>query len=191
LIKEIRRFLKNNIKNVFNITNSKVKFLEDLINKIFRTWYYFRTGYGNYVSRAINLASFGLIIYFLTEMYFPYFFIDFFNLQGLYQVFIVIIAAFSVIIFLLLAILLGWIHFQKTLAFETERDINVESNPYFYKPKPGYEKEWDLPTLLFILKTVLNLQEKFGLIPEEEKSDVINIIHKINYVIRGGVIGKK
>lgn len=153
------------------------------VNKIFRAWYYFRTGYGTYVGFLLNIVSFSVILYYLTLEYFPSLYI--------FNFFLVTIVGIEVVIFILFAIALGWIHFKKTLAYKSQSDVLVESNPYFYKAVPGRQKDFEIPVMLFILKTILNLQEKHGLIPDNKKTEIIELIQKMNYVIRGGIIGRR
>jgi len=154
-----------------------------LANKLFRVWYYFRTGYGTYVGFLLNIVSFSVIVYYLTIENFPSLFI--------FNFLLVIIVGIEVILLILFAIALGWIHFKKTLAYKSQSDVLVESNPYFYKAVPGRQKDFEIPAMLFILKTILNLQERHQLIPDNEKTDIIELIQKMNYVIRGGIIGRR
>ncbi len=80
----------------------------------FRSWYYFRMGWGTYfafIFAAINtlVVTYSLLTIFPNFLYY-----------------VLIISTIGVP----LLIIVGYIHYKRTLAFKSEIDIVVESNPY-------------------------------------------------------------
>ena len=88
----------------------------------FRSWYYFRMGWGTYfafIFAAINTLT---VTYFLAIENYPLLsaiFPNFFQ-------YILIISSIGVP----LLIIVGYVHYKRTVAFKSEIDIVLESNPY-------------------------------------------------------------
>ena len=88
----------------------------------FRSWYYFRIGYSTYfvfILAAINTLT---VTYFLAIDNYP-------SLKEFFPSFeqyVVIIVCVGVP----LLILVGYAHYKKSLAYKSEADVIVESNPY-------------------------------------------------------------
>ena len=88
----------------------------------FRSWYYFRMGWGTYfafIFAAINTLT---VTYFLAIENYPV-------LSGIFPNFfqyILIISSIGVP----LLIIVGYVHYKRTVAFKSEIDIVLESNPY-------------------------------------------------------------
>jgi hypothetical protein len=88
----------------------------------FRSWYYFRMGWGTYfafIFAAINTLT---VTYFLAIENYPALstiFPNFFQ-------YILIISCIGVP----LLIIVGYVHYKRTVAFKSEIDIVLESNPY-------------------------------------------------------------
>jgi len=91
-------------------------------NTGFRSWYYFRMGWGTYfafIFAAINTLT---VTYYLAIERVP-------SLDAIFPNFFQYIFIISTIGVPLL-IIVGYIHYKRTLAFKSEIDIVVESNPY-------------------------------------------------------------
>lgn len=121
-------------------------------NLAYRSWYYFRIGYGTYFSfifAAINTLT--VTYYLAIEKYsaFNTIFPSFIH----YMIIITIIG-----IPLLVAI--GYFHYKKSVAYKAEADIVYESNPYALRQMINIE---------LILKLNLNLSEKLLKILNNEK----------------------
>ena len=88
----------------------------------FRSWYYFRMGWATYfafIFAAINTLT---VTYFLAIERYPF-------LSGIFPNFIqyvVIVSAVGVP----LLVVIGYIHYKRTVAFKSEIDVIMESNPY-------------------------------------------------------------
>ena len=88
----------------------------------FRSWFYFRMGYSTYfvfILAAINTLT---VTYFLAIDNYPSL-KEFFPSFEQYVVIIVCVG-------IPLLILVGYAHYKKTLAYKSEADVIVESNPY-------------------------------------------------------------
>jgi len=88
----------------------------------FRSWYYFRMGWGTYfafIFAAINTLT---VTYFLAIDNYPALSTIFPN----FLQYILIISSIGVP----LLIIVGYVHYKRTVAFKSEIDIVVESNPY-------------------------------------------------------------
>ena len=91
-------------------------------NMGFRSWYYFRMGWGTYfafIFAAINTLT---VTYYLAIERIPTLITIFPN----FLQYILIISAIGVP----LLIIVGYIHYKRTLAFKSEIDVTMESNPY-------------------------------------------------------------
>ena len=88
----------------------------------FRSWFYFRMGWGTYfafVFAAINTLT---VTYYLAIERVP-------SLVAIFPNFFQYILIISSIGIPLL-IIVGYIHYKRTLAFKSEIDVTMESNPY-------------------------------------------------------------
>ena len=90
--------------------------------KGFRGWFYFRMGWSTYfvfILAAINTLT---VTYFLAIDNYP-------TLKAIFPSFEQY-AVMMVCIGIPLLILVGYAHFKKTLAYKSEMDVMIESNPY-------------------------------------------------------------
>ena len=88
----------------------------------FRGWFYFRMGWSTYfvfILAAINTLT---VTYFLAIDNYPV-------LKAIFPSFEQY-AVMMVCIGIPLLILVGYAHFKKTLAYKSEMDVMIESNPY-------------------------------------------------------------
>ena len=118
--------------------------------KGFRGWFYFRTGWSTYfvfILAAINTLT---VTYFLAIDNYP-------TLKATFPSFeIYVLVTISIGIPLL--VLVGYAHFKKTLAFRSESDVLVESNPYMRRNTVNAETNvrLNLQLLSLILKLSKN-----------------------------------
>ena len=88
----------------------------------FRSWYYFRMGWGTYfafIFAAINTLT---VTYYLAIERVP-------TLLSIFPNFLQYVLIISTIGVPLLVIV-GYIHYKRTVAFKSEVDVIMESNPY-------------------------------------------------------------
>ena len=91
-------------------------------NRGFRSWYYFRMGWGTYFAFIFAAINTLVVTYYLAIERVPALLTIFPN----FLQYVLIISAIGVP----LLIIVGYIHYKRTLAFKSEADILVESNPY-------------------------------------------------------------
>jgi len=146
----------------------------------YRSWFYFRMGWSTYfafIFAAINTMT---VTYYLAIETVPI-------LKEIFPSFSQYFIILSVIGIPIL-VLVGWVHYRRTAAYGSEAEIQVESNPYYYKAAPGWNREVLFPTLLqiteFMIKSSKN--EKLG---EEEVLEITKLQKKLNILIGGGMIG--
>ena len=147
----------------------------------FRSWYYFRTGYGTYLTFVITALNTMVIIYYLAIKNVP-------ALQTIFPnftVWAVTLIAGGVP----LAVFLGWFHIKRSPAYRSETDIQVEANPYYYKLPPGYWREVFAPMWLELLRLNLKVLKKESL-SEEDQARIKELQVKLEKLINGGYVGE-
>ena len=91
-------------------------------NLLFRSWFYFRTGWQTYFAFILAAINTLTVTYFLA--------IDkYHSLQTIFpsfEIYILIIVSIGIP----LLVLIGFIHFKRSQSFKSEADVLIESNPY-------------------------------------------------------------
>lgn len=121
---------------------------------LFRTWLYFRTGYGTYVSFALGFISFVTTVYYLAINNLPF-------LKIIFSSFIRFVVFFAVVA-PPVCILVGWLHIKRSRAYSSEINISTEANPYIYEVQPGKEREVDRPFTVASIEVILAIAEALG-----------------------------
>lgn len=88
----------------------------------FRSWFYFRMGWSTYFAFIVAAINTLTVTYFLAIERYP-------ELSAIFPSFVqyvLIITAIGVP----LLILVGYLHYKRTLAYRSETDVIIESNPY-------------------------------------------------------------
>lgn len=91
---------------------------------LIRSWYYYPTGYGRYISYPLGIIGFATSIYYLAIRNIPF-------LAAIFTQFHVFVVLVMVVVYSLGAII-GWWHFHKSPFFKKEQEIIAESNPFAY-----------------------------------------------------------
>ncbi|HEV2120110.1 MAG TPA: hypothetical protein VGS11_08420 [Candidatus Bathyarchaeia archaeon] len=148
---------------------------------IFRSWYYFRIGYGTYVAFPLGFVSTMIVIYELAlkdvpqiHDYFPHLYI------------------FGIIALLIIgpvSIYAGLYHIKRTGAYSAEASVLTESNPYVYKAIPGKEREVFLPLMMLTAKGLAKMMEQQRSITSEEQMEFQAVLEKASALIEGSSIG--
>jgi len=150
-------------------------------NFAFRSWFYFRQGWSIYFAFIIAAVNTMITTYYLAVEKIPV-------LKSIFPSFEYYLAVF-VIIGIPLLILIGYFHFKRTAGFAAEAEITVESNPYMYKIRPGYDTAVLFPFLLLFTKAMIKHTQN----EKPTKKDLIlmkEIQDQMKFLIDGGVIGK-
>ena len=88
----------------------------------FRSWYYFRMGWGTYFAFIFAAINTLVVTYYLAIERVP-------ALLTIFPTFLQYVFVISIIGVPLLVIV-GYIHYKRTVAFKSEVDVLMESNPY-------------------------------------------------------------
>ena len=126
----------------------------------FRSWFYFRMGWSTYfafIFAAINTLT---VTYYLAIQNYP--FLE--TIFPTFEQYIVIVV--SVGIPLLIGI--GYAHYKRTIAFKSEADVMVESNPYQRRNVVNNQLNYEIS--LKNLELLLKLSKNEKLSEEDLKS---------------------
>ena len=155
----------------------------DFYSIVYRSWYYFRIGYGTYLTFPLGYIGFLALIY-------QYFVLPLnLNLGILTSnvVYFEIAVAFAMTP---AGIILGYLHLKHTKAWTAEIEVGVEANPYNYKVTPGKEREAYAPITLVTLQLVRKIAEKDNILTSEEKQQLAVLESKMNTLLQGEYIVK-
>ena len=133
--------------------------------KGFRAWFYFRMGWSTYfvfILAAINTLT---VTYFLAIDNYPV-------LKSIFPSFEQY-AVMMVCIGIPLLILVGYAHFKKTVAYKSEMDIMIESNPYIARNTVNADLSLKLNLKLISLLLRMSNGEKI----EKNEIDEIEKLH--------------
>ena len=83
----------------------------------------------------------------------------------------------------------GYVHYKRSAVFATEMEINYESNPYWYKAPPGWNKEVVFPLYLNMINLMIKMSKNEKLTPDETKK-MSDIQKSLSTLIDGGYVGK-
>ena len=83
----------------------------------------------------------------------------------------------------------GYVHYKRSAVFATEMEINYESNPYWYKAAPGWQRDVVFPLYLNMLNLMIRMSKNENLTPDETKK-MLDIQKSLETLIDGGYIGK-
>ena len=134
----------------------------------FRGWFYFRTGwstYFRYILAAINTLT---VTYFLAIDNYPV-------LKDVFRTF----EQYAVIMTCIgipLLIVVGYFHFKKTVAYKSEMDIMIESNPYITRNTVNADLSLKLNLKLISLLLNMSTGEK---IDKNEIDEIKKLQHDI------------
>ena len=122
-------------------------------NLLFRSWFYFRTGWQTYFAFILAAINTLTVTYFLAIDNYP-------SLQTIFpsfEIYILIIVSIGIP----LLILIGFIHFKRSQSFKSEADVLIESNPY--QKRNTVNSELNLRLNLKILSMTLKVLRKENL----------------------------
>jgi len=146
-----------------------------------RVWFYFRMGYSTYLTFLLGYVSTLITVYYLAIKNIP-------QLLTLFPRF----DAFSVLATVIgapLSVAVGWLHYKNSPAYTSEMDIQVESNPYYFKYAPGYTKEALGPFYLETILLLKKLSAKSQLLDREEEERLDELERKFRVLNEGGIVG--
>src|SRR5260370_25152347 len=136
---------------------------------IFRSWYYFRIGYGTYVAFPLGFASTMIVIYALAVV----------DVPAIHDIFphLYIFGIVGLLIIGPVSIYAGLYHLKRTGAYSAEASVLTESIPYVYKAIPGKEREVFLPLLAPTAKGLAKVIEQQNALTSDEQRDFPIVLH--------------
>ena len=132
---------------------------------IFRSWFYFRTGWQTYFAFILAAINTLTVTYFLAIENYP-------SLKTVFpsfEIYILIIVSIGVP----LLVLVGFVHFKRSHSFKSEADVLIESNPY--QRRNTVNSEIILRLNLQLMSTLLKVAKKEDL--SEEEIEEITQLH--------------
>lgn len=148
---------------------------------IYRSWYYFRIGYGTYLTFLLGYFSTLVTVYYLAVK----------NMPALLDLFphFVPFAVLATAIGGPLGVAVGWIHLKRSGLYSSERLVEIESNPYNYKLTPGYVQDAYGPAMLMLVRFLRRLSEQAGVLTASEKTELTELENKWITLVEGGYVG--
>ena len=134
-------------------------------NLLFRSWFYFRTGWQTYFAFILAAINTLTVTYFLAIENYP-------SLQTVFPSFEIYILI-TVSIGIPLLVFIGYVHFKRSRSFKSEADVLIESNPY--QRRNTVNSEIILRLNLQLMSTLLKVAKKEDL--SEEEIEEITQLH--------------
>jgi len=135
---------------------------------LFRSWFYFRTGWSTYFAFILAAINTLTVTYFLAIDNYP-------SLKSVFPSFEQYVAM-VVVIGVPLLIIIGYAHYKKTQGFKSEIDVLIETNPY--QRRSVVNSEINLRLNLQLMSTLLKVAKKEDL-SEEEIEEMIQLHDEI------------
>ncbi len=148
---------------------------------LFRSWFYFRVGYGTYIALLIGVASNLLLLYRLGVQDITFLSVIFPTLT--------LFTVVALLVAVPISIGVGLYHMKKTGAYAADASVSTESNPYIYKIIPGKEQEVLYPLLLLTAKSLAKLLDRDGMITTSEKHEFEEALAKASVLLEGQPVG--
>lgn len=153
---------------------SKLRFLA-------RVWYYFRIGYGTYLTFVLGAVNTLIVVWYLAIREMP-------AVETFFGHFIPF-AIVTTVIGVPLGVIMGWVHLKRSPAFSSEQDIGMEANPWYYKLPPGYNREAFGPVYLELLVDMTRLLDAQKLLTDEDRERIEKVRRKLEILVAGGTVG--
>ena len=150
---------------------------------LFRSWYYFRMGYGVYIAFFIGFFGNIVVIYKLA--------IEPVDIPWLTSLFprLTIFVAVALLVTVPLSVYIGLYHMKRTGAFAAEASVATESNPYIYKAMPGKEREVFLPLMILTARGLAKLMEQQQTLTTSEREEFQAVLSTANRLLEGQAVG--
>ena len=148
---------------------------------VFRFWLYFRTGWMTYFAFIFSAVNTLVVTYYLAIERVP-FLIELFPSFAHY-------VGIAVLCGVPILAAIGYTHYKRLPAYQSEVDIGVERNPYVFSLLPGKESKVVFPMyrLMTIMLLRLSNNEKLD---ENEITEIKKVLVDIEHLNEGGWIDK-
>jgi hypothetical protein len=148
---------------------------------LFRSWFYFRTGYNTYIAFFIGFSSNVIVIYKLG--------ISENKFLGPYFGSLTLFAILALLVLIPVSIATGLYHMKRTGAYAADASVATESNPYIYKVLPGKEQEVFLPLWMMTVRGLARLLEQEKTMTADEKRELEDTLSKATALLQGQFVG--
>ncbi len=148
---------------------------------LFRSWFYFRTGYSLYLAFLIGFAS-NLVVLFRLGV------ADNKYLAPLFPS-LTIFTIIGLLVAVPVGILTGLYHMKRSGAYAADASVALEANPYVYKLVPGKEQEVFLPLWVLTVKGLAKVLEQQQTMTAEERREMENLLDKASALLKGQGVG--
>jgi len=155
----------------------------NLSKALYRSWFYFRTGYNTYVAFFIGFASNIIVIYKLG--------ISENKVIGMYFQSLTIFAILALVVLVPVGISAGLYHMKRTGAYAADASVSTESNPYIYKVLPGKEQEVFLPLWILTVQGLAKMLDQQKAMTSDEKKRLEELLHKADILLEGQYVGRQ
>jgi hypothetical protein len=157
----------------------------NLSKALYRSWFYFRTGYNTYIAFFIGFSSNIIVIYKLGISENKYLnTIPLLNSLGLF-------AILALIVLVPLAVSAGLYHMKRTGAYAADASVSTESNPYIYKVLPGKEQEVFLPLWILTVQGLAKMLDQQKAMTSDERKRLEELLHKADSLLEGQYVGRQ
>lgn len=148
---------------------------------VFRSWFYFRTGYNLYLAFLIGFAS-NLVVLFKLGV------TDNKYLAPLFPS-LTIFTIIGLLVAVPIAIVAGLYHMKRTGAYAADASVSLEANPYIYKVIPGKEQEVFLPLAILTAKGLARVMDQLKTMRPEERDEFQKVLAKADSLLNGQEVG--
>ena len=148
---------------------------------LWRSWFYFRAGYGTYIALLMGYAGNIVVLYKLGVVGNHF-------LEGVFTS-LTVFTIFGILVSVPVAVLLGLFHFKRTGAYSADASLSTESNPYVYKLVPGKEREVFLPLMVLTAKGLAKIMREQNALSPQDREEFDRILAKADTLMQGEMIG--
>lgn len=147
-----------------------------------RMWFYFRTGYGTYLTFFLGALNTLVVVWYLAIAHVPF-------VGNIFASSFTEFAIITTAVGVPLSIAFGWLHLKKSPAYQSEAEVGVESNPYYFKLAPGFWLEAIGPLYLELLEMSRRVLERDNLLTPDDKKRISDLEEKFKILNAGGYVG--
>src|SRR5712664_4027577 len=148
---------------------------------LFRSWFYFRVGYGTYIAFLIGFASNIIVIYKLG--------VKENTIIGPFFSSLTLFALLALAVMIPICIGFGLYHMKRTGAYAADATVSTEQNPYIYKVLPGKEQEVFLPLWIMTVRGLARVLEQEKVMSPDERTELRDTLRKADALLKGQLVG--
>ena len=147
-------------------------------NLLFRSWYYFRMGWSTYFAFIFAAVNTLTVTYYLAIEKIP----TLTNIFPNFPQYVLIISTIGIPIL----ILVGYVHYKRTVAFKSEIDVVMEGNPYQRRNIVNLSLMLDSIIMTNYLLLKLSKKEKLS---DDELNNLNKKIEEISKLVNSRTFG--